>query len=258
MILIERLQKISALSSGKIDKYEYLTGEEILPSNQQKIIEQDKFTYSPLGKAFEKQTKTIKDQGEKKTKTIEDQGEKPIKTIEKYNNKADNDPIILKEKEIYNALVDKEKEKIEKLDYSVDTNKLKIKFEGKTKDEDFSDYDNALALMDKIKFGETSLSKVKKYQKEFKEKKAEINNARQDYLLPESKKARKNIEKLYEVRKAAIDFYDGFTKRASEARHQSRQKGERLKILTPKQMFQRLPIALAQIKAGNNSKSLLN
>ena len=55
--------KISALSSGKIDKYEYLTGEEILPSNQKQIIEQAKFSYSPLGKAFEKQTKTIEDQG---------------------------------------------------------------------------------------------------------------------------------------------------------------------------------------------------
>ena len=55
--------KISALSSGKIDKYEYLTGEEILPSYQQQVIEQAKFTYSPLGKAFEKQTKIIKDQG---------------------------------------------------------------------------------------------------------------------------------------------------------------------------------------------------
>ena len=55
--------KVSALSSGKIDKYEYLTGEEILPSNQQQIIEQAKFTYSPLGKPFEKQTKTIEDQG---------------------------------------------------------------------------------------------------------------------------------------------------------------------------------------------------
>ena len=64
--------KISALSSGKIDKYEYLTGEEILPSNQQQIIEQAKFTYSPLGKAFEKQTKTIKDQGEKQIKAIQD------------------------------------------------------------------------------------------------------------------------------------------------------------------------------------------
>ena len=58
--------KTSALSSDKIDKYEYLTGEEILPSNQQQIIEQAKFTYSPLGKAFEKQTKTIEDQGENK------------------------------------------------------------------------------------------------------------------------------------------------------------------------------------------------
>ena len=48
--------KISALSSGKIDKYEYLTGEEILPSNQRQIIERAKFAYSPLGKAFEKQT----------------------------------------------------------------------------------------------------------------------------------------------------------------------------------------------------------
>ena len=54
--------EISALSSGKIHKYEYLTGEDILPSNQQQIIEQGKFTYSPLGKAFEKQIRTIKDQ----------------------------------------------------------------------------------------------------------------------------------------------------------------------------------------------------
>ena len=55
--------KISALSSGKIQKYEYLTGEDILLSNQQQIIKQAKFTYSPLGKAFEKQIKTIEDQG---------------------------------------------------------------------------------------------------------------------------------------------------------------------------------------------------
>ena len=51
--------KISALSSSKIHKYEYLTGEDILPTNQQQIIEQERFTYSPLGKAFENQTKTI-------------------------------------------------------------------------------------------------------------------------------------------------------------------------------------------------------
>ena len=54
--------KISALSSGKIDKDKYLSGEEILPFNQQQVIEQAKFTYCPLGKAFEKQTKAIEDQ----------------------------------------------------------------------------------------------------------------------------------------------------------------------------------------------------
>ena len=48
--------KVSALSSGKIDKYEYLTGKEVLSSNKKEIIEQGRFTYSRLGKAFEKQT----------------------------------------------------------------------------------------------------------------------------------------------------------------------------------------------------------
>ena len=55
--------KLSALSLGKIDKYEYLTGEKILPSNQKQIKEQAKFIYYPLGKIVEKQTKTIEDQG---------------------------------------------------------------------------------------------------------------------------------------------------------------------------------------------------
>ena len=58
-----RSSQISALSSGKIHKYGYLTGEDILPSNQQQIIEQAKFTYYPLGKALKKQIKTIEDQG---------------------------------------------------------------------------------------------------------------------------------------------------------------------------------------------------
>ena len=52
--------KILTLSSGKTDKYEYLTGEELLPSNQQQIIEQTKFIYYPFGKAFKKQAKQLK------------------------------------------------------------------------------------------------------------------------------------------------------------------------------------------------------
>ena len=58
--MIYDISKISALSSGKTDKYEYLTGEQILTSNQKQIIEQAKFTYSPSGKVFEIQPKTIK------------------------------------------------------------------------------------------------------------------------------------------------------------------------------------------------------
>ena len=62
--------KTPALSSGKIDKYEYLTVAEILPSNQQQILGQAKFTYSALGKAFEKQTKSVEDQGEKQVNAL--------------------------------------------------------------------------------------------------------------------------------------------------------------------------------------------
>ena len=58
--------KMLAISSGKIDKYEYLTGKEILLSSQRQILEQYKLTYSPLGKAFEKQIKTIEDLGKNK------------------------------------------------------------------------------------------------------------------------------------------------------------------------------------------------
>ena len=88
--------KISALSSGKIDKYEYLTGEEILPSNQRKIIEQAKFTYSPLGKAYEKQAKAIEEQGRKQIDAITYQNER----LAVLTNRDDH-------KDIYKKIFDK-------------------------------------------------------------------------------------------------------------------------------------------------------
>ena len=96
--------KISALSSGKIHKYEYLTGEDILPSNQQQIIEQAKFTYSPLGKAFEKQIKTIKDQGKKQVDALENlKLKEEIKPIEDKSNDQSKATII------FNELINKKK-----------------------------------------------------------------------------------------------------------------------------------------------------
>ena len=62
---------------------------------------------------------------------------------------------------------------------------------------------------------------------------------------------------LYKARNEAIKFFDDYFLRVSERKNKAT-KGTELKILTPKQMLQRLPIALAQVKAGNNSKNLLN
>ena len=109
--IIREASKISALSSGNIQKYVYITGEDILPSDQQQIIEQAKFTYSPLVKAFEKQIKTIEDQGEKQIKAIQDQGQ--VKTIKKYDYDAEDTPFISKQKEIFNELVDERHKKID-------------------------------------------------------------------------------------------------------------------------------------------------
>ena len=62
--------KLSTLSSGKNDEYEYLIGKEVLPSGPTQIIQQGRFTYSSLRKTFEKQTNTIKKHGDKQTKII--------------------------------------------------------------------------------------------------------------------------------------------------------------------------------------------
>ena len=154
--------KISALSSGKIDKYEYLTGEEILPSNQQQIIEQAKFTYSPLGKAFEKQIKTIEDQGEKQIKAIQDQGH--AKTIKKYDYNYKDSPLISKQKEIFNELEDERLNETTELSKKVNYYNLLYKYKGKSPNGKFDKYDNALDLINKIRNGEMKLSNAKNDQ----------------------------------------------------------------------------------------------
>ena len=84
LILTEK-QQISALSWSKIDKYEFLTAKEILPSDQSRITEQAKFTYPPLVKAFEKQTETVEEQGKKQIDAIKNQN----KRLEALTNKDD-------------------------------------------------------------------------------------------------------------------------------------------------------------------------
>ena len=113
--------KISALSSSKIDKYEYLTGEEILPSNQQQIIQQTKFAYCPLGKALEKQIKTIEDQGKKQVKAIQDN--KQLVNINKDDDYKDK-LLLSKEREIFKDIYNKRLDKIEELSNKIDYDNL--------------------------------------------------------------------------------------------------------------------------------------
>ena len=85
----------------------------------------------------------------------------------------------------------------------------------------------------------------------------EIKKGNKKHRSREQTNALYNTEMLYKARNEAIKFYDDYSSMMSEAKYKAT-KGTGLKILTPKQMLQRLPIALAQVKAGNNSESLSN
>ena len=63
---------------------------------------------------------------------------------------------------------------------------------------------------------------------------------------------------LYKARHEAIKFFDEYSSMVPEAKNKAKNEGKGLKILTTKQLLQRLPIALAQVKAGNNSENVLN
>ena len=157
--------KISALSSGKIDKYEYLTGEEILPSNQQQIIEQAKFTCSPLGKAFEKQTKTIKDQGEKQIKAIPDNKEHlvNINNDDDYKNKL----LLSREREIFKNIYNKRVDKIKELSKKIDYNNLKYAVISTGEESEFDKSEDHVLFLNDIKKGRISLEEVKNLQHDY-------------------------------------------------------------------------------------------
>ena len=176
--------KISALSSVKIHKYEYLTGEDMLPSNQQQIIEPAKFTYSPLGKAFEKQ---------KQIKAIQDQGQ--VKKI-KFDYDVEDTPFTSKQKEIFNELVDERPEKITDLDKKVNSNYLIYRYKGNTADVKFNEFDNVLDVADQIRDGKIDLVNVKNNQEKLKYYLGEIKEGNKKHRSKLQKKTLSNTEML--------------------------------------------------------------
>ena len=243
--------KISALSSGKFNKYEYFTGEEVLPSNKQQIIEQAKFEYSPLGKAFEKQTKTIEDQGKKQIKAIQDNKQQLISDND-YKDKL----LISKEREIFKDIYNKRLDKLKQLNNKIDYDNLKYVVERSGDEYNFNKVKGPMTFLDDIKKGKISLEETKEKQKDYYNY---LNTIRRGNKSANQKRTLANINIHYNARNSAIKFIADYSSMILEAKKLARkQEGTGLKILTSNQMFKRSPIALAQIKAGNNSESLLN
>ena len=131
------------------------------------------------------------------------------------------------------------------------------RYKGNTADVNFDEFDNALDIIDKIQDRKIDLADVNDNQVKLKSYLGEIKKGNKKHKSKEQKNTSYNIEILYKARNKAIKFYDDYSSVMPEAKYRAT-KGTGLKILTPKQMLQRLPIALAQVKASNNSESLLN
>ena len=137
--------KISALSSGK---FEYLIGEEVLPSNKQQIIEQAKFEYSRLGKAFEKQVKTIEDQ---RKKQIEASENLKLKKITRDETK----PIE------YNKYFIDELAKIQKSIKPIDFNDLIHYYKGSNEPINFNEYNGMINILKSIQSGDKNFRRYR-------------------------------------------------------------------------------------------------
>ena len=127
-----------------------------------------------------------------------------------------------------------------------------------TKDVSFYEYKDSKELFNAIRNNQIKFSEVKNKQNEFLNK---LSNIKIGKKTPEQKEVINNLEKFYNSREEVINFFRDYIEMLSDANYDAKQnetEGKGLKILTPKQMLQRLAIALAQVKAGNNSESLLN
>ena len=125
----------------------------------------------------------------------------------------------------------------------------------------FTEYKGPFTLFKKIRDEDILLKMAEEDQKKFKREFGQIKSGNPDHKSDKQLYTIKNVKNLYDSRQKIIDLFNNYSKIRSEALYNSKQnktEGKELKILTPKQMLQRLPIALAQVKAGNNSDSLLN
>ena len=158
--------KTSALLSGKTDKDEYLKCEEILPSDQSRIIKQAKFTYSPLGKAFEKQIKTTEDQGIQQVEAL-----KALKSEENQELESTEE---LFPKRMRNNEIKNERHKIKKLEEII--RRKDLKYETKKHMYDFQQYETIRSFGDNIYTGKINIGEAEMDQSNLFKNIVEFNN----------------------------------------------------------------------------------
>ena len=138
----------------------------------------------------------------------------------------------------------------------IDYNNLKYVTINRNTTHNFSDITDPITFLNETKNGKVSLEEAKNIQQYYLEY---LNIIRKGDKNAEQRKTLANINILYNARNNAIKFIEDYGSMILKAKKLAKeQEGTGLKILTPNQMLKRLPIALAQIKAGNNSESLLN
>ena len=158
---------------------------------------------------------------------------------------------------IFNGLINKRKKIMSELYDSVDYNSLKFEYVGPTKDVKFYEYKNSKELFNAIKNNQIKFSEVKNKQDNFLKK---LNEVKMGKKTVKQKETISNLEKFYKSREEIINCFRDYIEILSDDNYDAKQnetEGKELKILTPKQILQRLSIALAQVKAGNNSESIL-
>ena len=119
----------------------------------------------------------------------------------------------------------------------------------------FDGVKDPLVFLKEIKESRVLIQEAKNIQKEINK---QLNFIQRGNKNQEQREAFNNINNLYNARDMAIKFIENYGSMILDGKRFVKQEGKGLKILTPNQMLKRLPIALAQIKAGNNSESLLN
>ena len=141
---------------------------------------------------------------------------------------------------------------------SVAYNNLNFEYVGSNKDVGFYEYMDSKESFNSIKNSQIKFSEAMNKQNEFLNKLSNIKICKKTL---EQKDVINNLEKYYNSREEVVRFFRGYVEMLSDGNHNANQnetKGKGLKILTPKQMIQRLPITLAQVKADNNSENFLN